>query len=46
MNEVHKVIPDAQLTIAGGGKFILMLKNEKLDYVKLINQYIGMEGIG
>ena len=44
MNEVHKVIPDAQLTIAGGGKIYFNVeKYEKLDYVKLINRYIGME---
>lgn len=41
MNEVHKVIPDAQLTIAGGGKIYFNVeKYEKLDYVKLINRYI------
>ena len=41
---VKKAIPDATLTIAGGGKFdfdITPYKN--LDYIEVINHYVGMQ---
>lgn len=41
---VKKEIPDATLTIAGGGKFdfdIIPYKN--LDYIEVLNHYVGMQ---
>lgn len=44
MEKVHEAIPDATLTIAGGGKMYFDFSPyEHLDYIKLINRYIPVE---
>ena len=44
MKIVHKALPNATLTIAGGGKFYFDISEfERLPYIKIINRYVGME---
>lgn len=44
MVKVKQQVPDATLTIAGGGKMYFDVSPyEKLDWVKIINRYVGME---
>ena len=44
MVKVKQLVPDASLTIAGGGKMYFDVSPyEKLDWVKIINRYVGME---
>ena len=44
MVKVKQLVPDATLTIAGGGKMYFDVSPyEKLDWVKIINRYVGME---
>ena len=44
MIKVHEVIPDATLTIAGGGKlYFNFQKYSNLKYINLINRYVDME---
>lgn len=44
MKIVHDKIPDATLTIAGGGKIYFDISEyENLDYIKIINHYVGMQ---
>ncbi len=44
MKHVHELIPDATLTIAGGGKLYFdYAPYENLDYIELRNHYIGMQ---
>lgn len=44
MVKVKQQVPDATLTIAGGGKMYFDISSyEKLDWVKIINRYVGME---
>lgn len=44
MKKVHEVLPDVTLTIAGGGKLYFdYTPYDSLDYVTLINRYVGME---
>lgn len=44
MRIVRKSIPDASLTIAGGGKIYFDIETyKKLDYIEIINRYVGME---
>jgi len=42
MKIVHRHYPELMLVIAGGGKYYFDIESyKKLDYVKIINQYIG-----
>ena len=44
MVKVKQQVPDASLTIAGGGKMYFDVSPyEKLDWVKIVNRYVGME---
>lgn len=44
MVKVKKAVPDATLTIAGGGKMYFDITQYKeLDWVNVINRYVGME---
>ena len=44
MELVHKIIPEATLTIAGGGKYYFDIsKYSNLPYITVINHYINME---
>lgn len=44
MLKVKERVPDATLTIAGGGKMYFDVSPyEKFDWVKIINRYVGME---
>jgi len=44
MVKVRELVPDATLTIAGGGKMYFDIEPyEKEDWVKVINRYVGME---
>lgn len=44
MKKVHVQIPDATLTIAGGGKMYFDIEPYKqLGYIEVINHYVGME---
>ena len=44
MKIVQKALPNATLTIAGGGKFYFDISEyENLPYIKIINRYVGME---
>lgn len=44
MTNVHEVIPDAKLTIAGSGKLYFdFSKYSKLSYIQLVNRYITEE---
>lgn len=44
MIKVKEQVPDATLTIAGGGKMYFDVSPyEKLNWVKIINRYVGME---
>ena len=44
MMKVKKQVPDATLTIAGGGKMYFDIEPyQKQDWVKVINRYVGME---
>ena len=44
MVEVKKQVPDATLTIAGGGKMYFDISSyEKLDWVNVINRYVDMK---
>lgn len=44
MVKVKQQVPDATLTIAGGGKMYFDVSPyEKLNWVKIINRYVGME---
>ena len=44
MIEVRKSIPDATLTIAGGGKMYFDIKPyQQLGYINVINRYVGMQ---
>lgn len=44
MVKVRKAVPDATLTIAGGGKMYFDITQYKeLDWVNVINRYVGME---
>ena len=44
MKMVHKEVPDAKLTIAGGGKMYFDISPfENLTYINIRNRYIGME---
>jgi len=44
MKKVHESVPEANLTIAGGGKMYLdFSKYANLDYIKLVNRYIPTE---
>lgn len=44
MIKVKEHIPDATLTIAGGGKMYFdITPYEKMEWVKIINRYVGME---
>lgn len=47
MEIVHQQIPNAELTIAGGGHLYFDFSPYKgKDYIKLINRYISMEELG
>lgn len=44
MLKVREQVPDATLTMAGGGKMYFdITPYEKLDWVKVINRYVGMQ---
>lgn len=44
MMKVREQVPDATLTIAGGGKMYFdITPYEKLDWVKVTNRYVGMQ---
>ena len=44
MKKVHESVPEANLTIAGGGKMYFdFSKYANLDYIKLVNRYIPTE---
>lgn len=44
MMKVKEQVPDATLTIAGGGKMYFDISSyEKKEWVKIINRYVGME---
>lgn len=44
MVEVHKSIPDATLTIAGGGNFYFdITPYTKLDYIKIVHHFLSAE---
>lgn len=44
MKKVHKVVPDATLTIAGGGKIYFdYTQYQDFDYMQLVNRYIPTE---
>ena len=44
MVKVKEQVPDATLTIAGGGKMYFDISSyEKKEWVKIINRYVGME---
>lgn len=44
MRKVKERVPDATLTIAGGGKIYFdIAPYQKLDWVEVINRYVGME---
>lgn len=44
MVKVKEQVPDATLTIAGGGKIYFDISSyEKKEWVKIINRYVGME---
>lgn len=44
MKKVHESVPEAKLTIAGGGKMYFdFSKYANLDYIKLVNRYIPTE---
>ena len=44
MVKVKQQVPDATLTIAGGGKMYFDVSPyEKLNWVKIVNRYVGME---
>lgn len=44
MTIVHEALPEATLTIAGGGKLYFdTTKYDKLPYISITNRYIGME---
>lgn len=44
MMKVKEQVPDATLTIAGGGKIYFDISSyEKKEWVKIINRYVGME---
>lgn len=47
MTEVHKAVPEATLTIAGGGKMYFDIEPYKyLDYIDIRNRYIPIEELG
>ena len=47
MKTVHDAVPEATLTIAGGGKIYFDFTTyENLDYIKLINRYVPAEELG
>ena len=46
MELVHKIIPEATLTIAGGGKYYFDIgKYSNLPYITIKNHYINMEDL-
>lgn len=46
MPKVHEKVPDAELVIAGGGKFYFDIEPyKKLSYIHIINKYLDMEDL-
>lgn len=46
MVKVKEQIPDATLTVAGGGRFYFDISSyEKHDWVNIVNRYVGMEEV-
>lgn len=47
MKTVHEAVPEATLTIAGGGKIYFdFTPYENLNYIKLVNRYVPAEELG